>query len=142
GQERVVFPPNLIATTQASPFLFQPRHAFYRVVAVDEKGNKSGASDYASGPRPLVYSEPVTQATAGVPYRYEVKAISSIGDLRYRAFGGNPDSYQAAFWDAEHPKFSLMEEIPRCGHVDPAWLKIDPLTGILSGTPQERDAGE
>jgi hypothetical protein len=62
--------------------------------------------------------------------------------LRFRAFGGNPDSYQAAFWDAEQPRFSLVEEIPRCGHVDPAWLKIDPRTGALSGTPQEKDVGE
>jgi putative Ig domain-containing protein len=142
GRERAVFPPNMIATTTASRSFVQPRHAFYRVVAVDEKGNKSGSSDYVSVPRPLIYSEPLSQATTGVPYRYEVKVISSIGDLRFRAFGGNPDSYQAAFWEAEQPRFSLVEEIPRCGHVDPTWLKIDPQTGVLSGTPEEKDAGE
>jgi len=142
GRERVTFPPNLIATTTASPFSLQPKHAFFRVVAVDKNGNRSGPSNFASAPRPFIYSEPLAQATAGVPYRYEVKVISSIGDLRFRAFGGNPDSYQAAFWDAEKPRFSLVEETPRCGHVDPTWLKIDPETGILSGTPKEKDAGE
>jgi hypothetical protein len=142
GRTRVRFPANLIATTTASPYSLQPQHAFYRIVAVDEKGNTSGPSNYASAPRPFIYSDPVTHATSGTPYRYEVKVISSIGDLRFRAFGGNPDSYQAAFWDAEQPRFSLVEEIPRCGHVDPAWLKIDPRTGALSGTPQEKDVGE
>jgi Putative Ig domain len=142
GQERVLFPSNMIATTTASPFLVKPSHALYRVVAVDEKGNRSGPSDYVSVPRPRIYSEPLTKATIGIPYHYEVKVIASIGDLGFRAFGGNPDSYQAAFWEAEQPKFSLVEEIPRCGHVDPTWLKIDSHTGLLSGTPKEKDAGE
>ena len=33
----------------------------------------------------------------------------------------------ANFWDIEKPQFAIEE--------GPAWLKIDPATGILSGTP-------
>ena len=33
----------------------------------------------------------------------------------------------ANFWDSEKPKFAIKE--------GPAWLKIDPATGLLSGTP-------
>ena len=34
--------------------------AFYRVVAVDAAGNRSGPSDYAAAPRPVIVSAPVT----------------------------------------------------------------------------------
>ena len=30
--------------------------AFYRVVAVDEHGRRSGPSDFAEAPRPIIYS--------------------------------------------------------------------------------------
>ncbi|HMF16648.1 MAG TPA: hypothetical protein VKE98_05540, partial [Gemmataceae bacterium] len=36
--------------------------AYYRVVAVDEKGNRSGPSDFAEAPRPIIWSRPVTSA--------------------------------------------------------------------------------
>ena len=78
---------------------------------------------------------------SGSPYRYEVKTISSIGDLTYRYFP--PEQfYQAAFWDAEEPEFSLVDELGRCGNPMPAWLRIDPRSGVLSGTPGPEDAGE
>jgi hypothetical protein len=38
---------------------------------------------------------------------------------------GNKET--ANFWDIEKPRFALEE--------GPAWLKIDPATGLLSGTP-------
>jgi hypothetical protein len=31
----------------------------------------------------------------------------------------------------------LVEEVPRCGHPDAIWLKIDPETGVLSGRPHK-----
>jgi hypothetical protein len=140
GRKTEVFPSNLIATSQEPRLSLVPVHAFYRVVAVDEKGNRSGPSDYASAPRPLIYSRPVTEVRAGEPYRYEVKTISSIGDLTYRNFPGL--SYQAAFWDADKPRFMLVDEISRCGNNDPAWLHLDPVTGVLSGKPGPDDIGE
>ena len=141
GEKSKIFPANRLATTTAIRFELHPRQAFYRVVAVDAKGNRSGASDYATGPRPFIYSDPPTEAKVGAAYRYEVKTIASIGDLTYRDFGPG-ESYQAAFWDADQPKFSLEVEMPRCGNVDPKWLHIDPVTGVISGKPAKPDAGE
>ena len=110
-------------------------------VAVDERGNRSGSSDFVEGPRPWIYTEAPREVRAGVPYRYEAKTIRSIGDLSYRDFGPG-GSYQSAYWDPDQPRFSLETEMPRCGNFDPKWLRIDPSTGVLSGTPQASDAGE
>ncbi|HZE98473.1 MAG TPA: hypothetical protein VE981_15680 [Planctomycetota bacterium] len=98
--------------------------AFYRVVAVDDDGNRSGPSDYASAPRPFLSSKPVTRAKAGVEYRYPLSAIRSIGDLRTRVIDGRE---VMNFWDIERLKFSVQS--------GPAWLKIDEKTGLLSGLP-------
>src|SRR5207247_6803580 len=78
--------------------------AYYRVVAVDEVGNRSGPSDYAAAPRPLVYSNPVTQAKTGADYQYDVRAIRAIGDLRTRVIEGREVMY---YWDVEQPRFQL-----------------------------------
>ena len=55
--------------------------AYYRVVAVDGQGKQSRDSDYVEAPRPFIHSTPVTTAPAGQPYRYQVQAIRSVGDL-------------------------------------------------------------
>src|SRR5205823_3409613 len=47
--------------------------AYYRVVSVDEAGHRSGPSDYASAPRPVIYSDPITQAKIGADYQYDVR---------------------------------------------------------------------
>src|SRR5262249_11465495 len=44
--------------------------AYYRVVAVDEKGNRSGPSDFAEAPRPIFCSRPVVTAKVRLEYRY------------------------------------------------------------------------
>jgi hypothetical protein len=63
--------------------------AFYRVVAVDEQGNRSGPSDYAAAPRPILYSQPVIEARQGQEYRYDARVIRALGDLRTRwSMGG------------------------------------------------------
>lgn len=103
--------------------------AFYRVVAVDEQGKRSGPSDCVAAPRPLIYTEPVVKAEVGVEYRYQVSTIRSLGDLRCRA----PNRELAmSFWDVEKPRFALQQA--------PKWLEIDATTGWLSGTPDA--AGE
>ena len=140
GESRV-FPPNLLAGTSGTEFKLLPRHAFYRVVAIDAKGNRSGPSDYMAAPRPFIYTEPATEVRIGAPYRYEVKTVASIGDLTERDPGGG-QPLQAAFWDADQPKYSLDVEMPRCGNFDPKWLHIDPRSGVVSGTPGPGDAGE
>ena len=98
--------------------------AFYRVVAVDEAGNRSGPSDYAAAPRPVIYSNPVMQARIGADYQYQVRAIRSIGDLRTRVVNGRE---VMNFWDVEQPRFQLEQ--------GPKWLTIDNLTGRFSGKP-------
>ncbi len=100
--------------------------AFYRVVAVDAQGKRSWSSDYATAPRPFIYSEPVVVAEVGSEYRYQVSTIRSLGHLTTRA------PLAMSFWDIEEPMFSLEQA--------PEWLKIDAATGLLSGNPDA--AGE
>jgi hypothetical protein len=126
------FPANFIAETTATELavmgcdvaLPAANKTYYRVVAVDEQGKRSGPSDYATGPRPMIYSRPVVTATVGAPYRYPVHANHSLGDLSARMKG---DQQVNGYFDIEQPRFALEQ--------GPAWLKIDEHTGVLSGTP-------
>jgi hypothetical protein len=98
--------------------------AFYRVVAVDAKGKRSGDSEFVEAPRPFVYSAPVTSAPAGQPYRYQVKAIRSLGDLTRRD-GAKPKP-ATKFWKVEPLQFALTQA--------PAWMSINPDTGLITGS--------
>jgi hypothetical protein len=98
--------------------------AYYRVVAVDEKGNRSGPSDYVAAPRPVIYSKPVGEASAGAEYRYLVRAIRSLGDMRTRIVEGRE---AMNYWDVEQLRFQIEQ--------GPKWLTIDEATGQLSGRP-------
>jgi hypothetical protein len=136
------FPANLLAKAKASPFVLVPEHAYYRVVAVDEKGHRSGASDYAAAPRPYIYTKPPAVVRVGTAFHYEAKTVTSIGDL-YLQDTGNPDSVSnASNWKPDKPQFSLETELSRCGNLTPSWLSIDAKTGMLSGTPKAKDIGE
>ncbi len=125
------FPSNFVAETAAPELAVVGRdvslpnanRAFYRVVAVDAKDQRSADSDYAASPRPFISSRPVTAARAGQEYACPVASIRSLGDLRARD-GGKLDM---SFWDIERPKFALEE--------GPAWMKMDSATGVISGTP-------
>jgi hypothetical protein len=123
-----LFPANFIAETQATelPVLGADVNAlanktYYRVVAVDEQGKRSGPSDYATAPRPVIYSKPATTAKVGKEYRCQISANRSLGDQRVHA----PEV--GNFWDIEKPKYSIEQ--------GPKWLKLDAATGLLSGTP-------
>ena len=124
------FPANFIAETTATelpilgPGAGPAAKAFYRVVAVDAEGKRSGPSDFASAPRPVIYTVPTATARVGEAYRYDVQAVRSIGELKEEAHGGND---VASYWEVEHPAYVLVK--------GPAWLKIDATTGLLSGTP-------
>jgi acetyl esterase/lipase len=98
--------------------------AFYRVVAIDDKGKRSGPSDYAGSPRPFIYSKPPETAKVGKEFQYQLAAIRSLGDLRLRVVEGKE---VANFWDIEKPKFAIVEGAP--------WLGIDANTGLLRGVP-------
>jgi hypothetical protein len=98
--------------------------AYYRVVAVDAGGKRSGDSDYAEALRPFIYSVPVTSAPAGQPYRYQVQAIRSLGDLTRRDSAKPKPG--ARFWKIEPLKFSLTQK--------PGWMSINADTGLITGT--------
>jgi hypothetical protein len=128
------FPANFICETTATELTVLGRDVaspaanktYYRVVAVDDEGKHSGPSDYASSPRPIIYTKPVTMAKLGAGYGYQVSATRSLGDLSSRMKG---DRQVSGYFDIEKPAYSLNRA--------PAWLKIDGATGILSGTPDK-----
>ena len=126
------FPANFVAETSDTALevigpeveLATANKAFYRVVAVDASGRRSGPSDYAASPRPVIVSAPVTLARVGTEYHYRLAAIRSLGDLRMRVVGGKETT---GFWDVERPRFAIQR--------GPGWLTIDEATGLLSGVP-------
>ncbi len=126
------FPANFIAETAKTELAVlgtgvdQPaaNKTYYRVVAVDDKDKRSGPSDYATAPRPVIYSSPNTAAQVGQEYQYQVQANRSIGDMTYRIVGR---LWSYGYFDIEYPKYALTK--------GPQWLKIDEKTGMLSGTP-------
>jgi hypothetical protein len=134
-------PSNLVTETDktqlviAGPDLKLPNanKAHYRVVAIDEKGIESGPSDQAFVQRPFIHTLPPTSATVGQRYRYQVAATSSLGDLRCRSFSPQ-HSYSARFWDKDDLRFELLAA--------PKWLSIDAKTGLITGTPTDKDVGK
>jgi hypothetical protein len=128
------FPANFIAETTATEFVVlgpdvsapSGNKTYYRVVALDEKEKRSGPSDYAAAPRPVIYSKPATTAVAGKTYEYRILATRSLGDLTSRQVDGGGKEV-ANFWAVENPTFELQQ--------GPKWLRIDAKTGLLSGTP-------
>lgn len=93
--------------------------AFYRVVAVDEKGLESGPSDLVALPRPWVWSAPVTAAKVGENYRYAPASLASIGHLWCNG------SYNPGFWNRDKLTWQLTS--------GPAWLKL--VDGVVTGIP-------
>ena len=138
--EYVKTPPDLMGTTaecqlpMVGPELTaaNANKAHYRVVAVDARGIESGCSDYAEAPRPFIYTQPNTRATAGKPWAYGPASLLSIGDLRCRR--SKKSSYNRAFWDREELTWSLAKA--------PKWLTIDKATGRVAGTPGAAAVGE
>jgi len=127
------FPANFIAETEAAELavmggevdLPAANKTYYRVVAVDEQGKRSGPSDYAECFRPVIYSQPVVTAKVGADYRYQACANRSLGDLSARMKG---DTQVSGYFDLEKPVFALER--------GPGWLKINEATGVLSGVPE------
>ncbi|HKB01522.1 MAG TPA: hypothetical protein VKD90_04840, partial [Gemmataceae bacterium] len=105
--------------------------AFYRVVAVDAAGKRSGPSDYAAAPRPFVYSHPPARASVGAEYRGSVATVRSLGDLRTYQSGQKSES---RFWEVETPRFVLVQ--------GPPWLRLDEKTGALTGMPDAEGAAD
>ncbi|HEX7896732.1 MAG TPA: hypothetical protein VF950_03175 [Planctomycetota bacterium] len=109
-----------------------PNKAYYRVVAVDAQGRRSGPSDYAAAPRPFLFGRLPSSAKVGETYAARVFTIRSLGDLRFRQEEGDRNKQEAKFWDVEEPRFAISE--------GPAWLRVDARDGTLRGVPDA--AGE
>ncbi len=126
------FPANFVVETRVAELpvvgpevsLAGANKAFYRVVAVDAAGKRSGPSEYAAAPRPVIFSQPVVNARQGANYSYAVTGIRSLGDLRTRVVAGKETMN---FWDVEKLRYRIER--------GPAWLKIDEATGRMSGIP-------
>lgn len=117
-------PATEVAVIGAEVNLPNANRAYYRVVAVDEQGKRSGPSDFVEAPRPIICSRPITAAKVGSEYRYPLSAVRSLGDLRTRVVS---ERETMNYWDIEVPRFALLQ--------GPAWLRIDEDTGLLSGIP-------
>jgi len=145
GQSHIV-PGNLLATTQdtslqvvgASLPAERGNRGFYRVIAVDADGLRSGASDYAEAPRPFIYSAPPQEIDAGVRQVYDVGVTRSIGDLRSVTDPSTQEDparvggrYQASFRDGDELLFLLDEA--------PAFVTLDRQTGRMILTPGIED---
>jgi hypothetical protein len=140
GQSRdvpVLAPGNFVAETSKTELVVlgagvdlpNANRAFYRVVAVDARRQRSGPSDYAAAVRPFIYSKPSQAGQVGKEFQYRVAAVHSLGDLRLRIVEGKE---VASFWDIENARFELVQ--------GPTWLRIDTRTGLLRGVPDS--AGE
>jgi len=119
-------PANFVAETERTELdvLGPDMKAFYRVVAVDGRGTRSGPSDAAAAPRPFVCGKPGVTARRGASYEGRILTIRSLGDLRAQWVDENSVS---SFWDIEKPLFALQQ--------GPAWLRVDARSGLLSGVP-------
>lgn len=137
---RKQMPANLLGETDAREMLVvgpgieadAANRAFYRVVAVDADGIRSGPSDYVALPRPFIYTGPSPVAAPGREYRYQARSLSSLGDLRCRNLtkpDGSVSHYNADFWDVEKVRWSKA--------AGPDWLSVDAETGLVSGMPPE-----
>jgi hypothetical protein len=101
---------------------------YYRVVAIDEHGTRSGCSAYAEMPHPYIWTKPPTTVQAGKKYRYQPRLIHPMGDMQFRYVEPN-----CKFWEREQLTFALLKA--------PQWLKIDPEMGLLTGTAPTNVAG-
>ena len=86
------FPANFVAEVKALPWMLwawatrsqtptRPITVSWRWTA---RTREAGIRIMSKPLRPFIYSAPVTSAPAGQPYRYQVKAIRSLGDLTRR----------------------------------------------------------
>jgi protein involved in polysaccharide export with SLBB domain len=96
---------------------------WYRVVAVDAEGRRSGPSAMAELPHPLITTAELPAARAGAPYEAAVAASASIGHLV--SADENGKAYQMRFRTGDELSFEAAGA--------PEGIAIDSRTGRLSG---------
>jgi hypothetical protein len=129
------FPANRIAETAETSYVVLPSkdatRMFYRVVAVTENGTRSGPSDYAQAPGPIILTAAPTKIPYGQATVVQMKALASTGNLQSRALDGK--SYQGAFGlNADELRWSIHSDV----HAE-----IDPKTGLMRIQPAIWDLG-
>ncbi len=128
GRGRV--PANFLARTAETSLLVvksDPAHpnqnkCYYRVVAVDAQGVESVPSAFVEMPHPHIWTVPPRQTAVGKPFHYRLGTIRSLGDVQYR-------------YETPHHVYNAREDPAYELAAGPSWLRIDPSTGVLSGTP-------
>jgi hypothetical protein len=105
--------------------------AFYRVEAVDSAGRASGPSEMVELRHPLISTTTLPNADPSSRYRASLQVSASIGHLTSEDRNGRP--YFMAFRTGDELAFDLAQA--------PAWLSIDPKTGMLSGAVPGGSAG-
>ena len=131
-----VMPANLLNATEDTTAVVvgcsvqTGNHAFYRVVAIDTDGVRSGPSDYAEAPRPFVITSPPQRIPPGATTTVALQVIHSIGDLRSESDG--PRRYNKAFRDGDEITFLLDE--------GPDFIELDSSSGLLTLRPEPRHA--
>jgi hypothetical protein len=127
-----VMPANLLHTTEDTTAVVVGRtvetgnRAFYRVVAIDADGVRSGPSDYAEAPRPFVVTSPPQRIPPGATTTVALQVIRSIGDLRSESDG--PRRCNMAIRDGDEITFLLDE--------GPDFIELDSCTGLLTLRPE------
>ena len=135
--EHETFPANLLTRTDSTSLTVagpdcESCYAFYRVVAVDAAEIRSGPSDFAEAPRPMIVSTPPPQAVVGESRTYPVRVTSAIGELRAERVGNK--NYVSEFREADELRF-LVDEGP------PEWVQIDEKTGVFTAQPKAKHLG-
>ncbi len=132
------FPANHIATTDlttlpvARPGIDLDSCSHYRVVAIDESGARSGPSDQALAPCPMILSMPEPQAVAGQTYTYQVDVTTSTGQLRAERVDDR--NYVREIREGDALRY-LVDEGP------PEWVSIHETTGLFTATPGPEHLG-
>jgi len=106
------------------------QHPFYRVVAVDAEGVRSGPSDLVEAPHPFVTTPLPRQIPANEATTIQLHSLRSRGDLRAESDG--PHRYHQAFRDGDQLEFLLDE--------GPDWVHLDITTGVLTMRPPAQGA--
>ncbi|MBT5058323.1 MAG: hypothetical protein HOM68_17405 [Gemmatimonadetes bacterium] len=149
GSERQTVPGNLVAVVDADAdargdsdsgslghMVIGPQvdlhmqHPFYRVVAVDADGVRSGPSQMVEAPHPFVTTPLPRQIPANEATIIQLHSLRSRGDLR--AVSDGPRRYRQAFRDGEQLEFLLDE--------GPDWIHLDATTGVLTMSPPVQGA--
>ena len=119
-------PANLLLETQGAEQSIEIKsslwRAYYRIVAVDQKGNVSGPSATAELSRPLIVTSGLPAAGAREFYRARIEAVASIGHLVGADEHGQ--AYQLRFRGGDDLSFTIQDA--------PPGLSIDD-TGLISG---------